>query len=120
MRVPSEFTLHIRDVFRLFGPVQVRRMFGGYGLYREGLMFAVVVDETLYLKTDAETVHDFRRRGLPPFQYLRRGKPVAMSYYQAPEEVMEDAAEAARWARRAFEAALRARNARPLRRRAGS
>ena len=105
----SELSEHIRDVFQSFGRVEVRRMFGGYGLYHRGLMFALMADEVLYLKADAENAPDFQALGLPQFEYERRGKSVRMSYYRAPDSVMESLDEAAHWARRSFEAAARGR-----------
>lgn len=104
----SEFAQHLKDVFRLFGPITVRRMFGGYGVYRDGLMFGLVSDETLYLKADAVNAAHFQKQGLSQFEYHRKGKVTKLSYYQAPDAVMDDCADAARWARRSFEAALRA------------
>lgn len=109
MKPMNEFAQHLADVFRLFGPIEVRRMFGGYGVYHEGLMFGLVSGETLYLKADAGNVADFRKQGLGPFEYRRKGKVAKLSYYLAPATVMEDSAETARWARRSFDAALRAR-----------
>lgn len=103
----SDFADHLHDVFRLFGPIEVRRMFGGHGIYREGVMFALLAGETLYLKADARNAPAFRKRGLAQFEYHRKGKAAKLSYYAAPEIVMEDSTEAARWARSSFEAALR-------------
>lgn len=108
----SDYTEYLQDVFELFGPITARRMFGGHGIYHDGVMFALVADETLYLKTDAQTVGDFEREGLGPFEYDKGGRVVRMSYYQAPEALFEDRELAADWARRSLEAAWRAR-ARP-------
>ena len=105
----SDLANHLKDVFRLFGPIEVRRMFGGYGVYRDGLMFGLVSDETLYLKADAESAPQFRKLGLAQFEYRRKGKATKLSYYVAPETVMEDCIEAARWGRLSFNAALRGR-----------
>ena len=105
----SEFADHLRDVFRHFGPIELRRMFSGQGVFHQGLMVGLVVADTLYLKADALSAGLFEAQGLPRFTYLRKGRPTSLSYYQAPEAVLEDGAEAARWARYAFEAALRAR-----------
>ena len=69
-------------------------MFGGHGVYHEGLMFALVVDDVLYLKADAELAEQFEAKGLKRFQYVKRGKPMSMSYYQAPEGIYDDPAEA--------------------------
>jgi len=105
----SEYTDYLHEVFELFGPIQVRRMFGGHGLFHDGLMFALVVDDRLYLKADAENRAAFEAAGLGPFQYSRRGRPVSLGYFLAPEEILEDRELAALWAGRSFEAALRAR-----------
>lgn len=105
----SEYTDYLREVFAQFGPIQARRMFGGHGIFHEGLMFALVSDETLYLKADDQCRGPFEEAGLPPFEYDKQGKRVTLSYYQAPEDILEDPEAAAEWAKRSFEAALRAR-----------
>jgi DNA transformation protein len=98
---------YLQDIFAAFGPIEVRRMFSGYGVYGQGVMFALMVDEVLYLKADTESASHFAARGLEPFVYQRRGQGIALSYYQAPDEVMDDREQAALWAQRALEAALR-------------
>jgi DNA transformation protein len=103
----NEFVDHLQDVFQLFGPIEVRRMFGGHGVFHQGLMFGLVSDDLLYLKTDAGNASHFESLGLSPFEYSRKGKLTKLSYYLAPDAVMDDRAEAANWARRSFEAALR-------------
>jgi DNA transformation protein len=104
----DEFAQHMADVFRLFGLISLRRMFSGYGVFRDGIMFGLVYQDTLYLKVDAENIANFRDQGLSQFEYVRQGKIIGLSYYQAPEAVLEDIHEAALWARHSFEAALRA------------
>ncbi|MDO6387861.1 TfoX/Sxy family protein [Uliginosibacterium sp. 31-12] len=104
----DEFSEYMLDLFRLFGRITLRRMFAGRGLFRDGIMFGLVYDETLYLKADAENAIDFQRLNLKQFEYARQGRLIALSYYQAPDIVLEDQNEAAIWARRSFEAALRA------------
>jgi DNA transformation protein len=107
----SEFVENLQEVFALFGPVSARRMFGGYGIYHDGLMFALVTDDVLYLKADKQTVDRFLEQNLRPFEYDKKGKTVTMSYYTAPEEIFDDPEAAQEWAVRAFEAALRGRKA---------
>ncbi|MDX2309187.1 MAG: TfoX/Sxy family protein [Hyphomicrobium sp.] len=97
----------VADVLRPSGSVVVRRMFGGAGIYRNGLMFALVADDVLYLKFDTQTAEHFAGEGLEPFVYEKDGRQVAMSYRRAPERVFEDPDEALLWARRAFDAAIR-------------
>ena len=103
----SEFTNYLSEVFAQFGEVTTRKMFGGHGVYCNGVMFGLVADDVLYLKADAHSAPEFAARGLPAFVYDAGKKPVVMSYYLAPAEIFEDAEEAAVWARRAFAAAMR-------------
>lgn len=104
----DEFAPYMLDVFRLFGRITLRRMFSGYGIFHDGLMFGLLSQGILYLKADARNAGDFQKHGLKQFEYVRQGKPIGLSYYQAPDTVLEDQHEAAQWAHRSFEAALRA------------
>jgi DNA transformation protein len=103
----SEFVEFLSEVFAQFGPVQARKMFGGHGLYHDGIMFGLISDETLYLKGDNSTARIFEARNLEQFNYEKAGKIVKMSYWLAPEEIFEDREEAAIWARRAYSVAVR-------------
>ncbi|MDD5035189.1 MAG: TfoX/Sxy family protein [Methylococcaceae bacterium] len=109
----NEFVEYLHDLFERFGPVTIRKMFGGYGLYHDGLMFGLVSGDRLYLKADAENVQYFEREGLGRFEYQKGNKRMTMSYYQAPAEMMEERELASQWARRSFEAALRAQASKP-------
>ena len=112
----SEFVEHVLELLEPCGPVRAKRMFGGYGIYRGDLMFGLISDDVLYLKTDAESVGLFEKRGLAPFVYVRKGEPTRTSYYAAPEDLFEDPAAAEEWLRIACDAAARFRS-RPGRRR---
>jgi len=105
----SEFVDYLKEVFEQFGPVHARRMFGGYGIYHDGVMFGLVADDTLYLKADETTAEYFELRGLGQFEYDKGDKIVRMSYYLAPEEIFDNPEDAALWARRAYEVAFRAK-----------
>jgi len=102
-----DFVDYLREVFELFGPIRARKMFSGYGIYHNGLMFGLVAGDTLYLKADAENANHFEKEGLGRFEYKNGERVVKMSYCRAPAGIMEDQEEAAIWARRSFEAALR-------------
>jgi DNA transformation protein len=102
----------IRDIFRQFGLVHIRRMFGGQGVYQGDLMFALEAYGELYLKVDDETVAFFRELGSRPFVYESRdGRKTTMSYWLMPESALDDPDEAAQLAGMAVEAARRARAA---------
>ncbi len=104
----SEFVTHVLDLLEPLGPVSAKRMFGGYGIYLDGLMFALVADDTLYLKVDDETRDAFLAADLEAFRYSRKGKAYRMSYHTAPEDALENAELLRDWARKAVDAALRA------------
>lgn len=105
---------YIRDLFSAFKPVTVRRMFSGAGIYAEGLIFAIVVDDVVYLKVDEANEADFVREKLPPFRYRRAGgQRAAMSYRRMPDRLYDDPDELAQWAARAFAAANRSKTPAP-------
>ncbi|MEM7801640.1 MAG: TfoX/Sxy family protein [Chloroflexota bacterium] len=104
----SDFVDYLKDVFHLFGPISSRSMFGGHGIYHNGLMFGLVADDTLYLKVDKQSKSTFEAEGLGPFVYVKKdGKPMNMSYHLAPEEIYDEPEAAARWADIAYQAAVR-------------
>ncbi len=99
---------YLRDLFSSFRPVAVRRMFGGAGIYADGVMFALLADGALYLKADETNEPDFEREDLPPFSYqAKNGRRAVMSYRKMPERLYDDPDELAQWAGRALAAAHR-------------
>lgn len=107
MRHTNEFVEYLLELLQGIGDVRARAMFGGYGIYFDGIMFALVADEVLYFKTDKSNLHYFEERGLEPFHYERSGKQYSMSYSEAPGEVLDDPDEMTLWARKAIDAARR-------------
>jgi len=106
--VEREFVSYVVELMQSIGPVHAKGMFGGHGIFLDTLMFGLVADSILYLKADSKTVEEFTEKGLEPFTYYKKGKEFKMSYYQAPEEALEDDEEMNVWANKAYEAALRA------------
>lgn len=105
----SQFTDYLHEIFSEFGSITVKKMFGGHGIFYDGLMIGLVADDTLYLKVDEQLKPDFIDRGLTAFQYDKGKKTVSMSYYLAPEEALDDPSEMADWAGRAYDAARRSK-----------
>lgn len=110
MTTDRNFIDYLLELLTPLDGVSAKRMFGGYGLFRDGLMFALVSDDTLYFKVDDQSVARFTERELEPFTYIKAGKPMAMSYYRAPEETMDSSDDMCEWATVAYEAARRASN----------
>lgn len=100
---------YLRDLFASFRPVTVRRMFGGAGIYSDGVMFALLSSGgTLYLKVDESNEADFVREGLPPFApVMKSGKRAVMPYRQMPDRLYDDPDELAQWAARSLSVAQR-------------
>jgi len=107
-KAEKEFVTYVVDLMQSIGPVCAKGMFGAHGIFIDGLMFGLVADNTLYLKADKETKNKFIAKGLEPFTYNKKGKELTMSYYQAPEESLEDADEMNLWANMAYSTALKA------------
>ena len=103
-----EYVAHIVDLLQLIGPVESKSMFGGFGMFLEGLMFGLVAGNELYLKVDTQNLQDYEDLGLQAFSFEKKGRQFKMSYYQAPEEAMEDAELLSDWASNAYGAAMRA------------
>jgi len=104
----SEFVKYLDVVFREFGTITSKKMFGGYGVYHQGIMFALVADDQLYLKTDNVNEKYFIEKSLAQFEYQKGDKVVKMSYFLAPDDIMDDAEQAMIWGTRSFDAAKRA------------
>jgi DNA transformation protein len=115
MAVCPNFQAFLHDQFAPFGPIAIRRMFGGAGIFRDGLMFGLVADESLYLKVDDSNRADFEHMGMRPFTYMRRSKPASLGYYEVPADILEDPQELRDWAEKAFAAALAAARSKPSR-----
>ena len=98
----------IIELFQEFGPVSVRRMFGGAGIFVDGRMIGLVSRDVIYLKADAETIPAFEQERLAPFSYATKdGERKLTSYWRMPDRLYDDTEELARWARTAHEVALR-------------
>lgn len=108
-----EFVTHLLDALMPLGGVTARPMFGGHGLFREGLMFALLAEDALYFKVDGESRPEYEAAGSEPFAYRRAGKPAQLAtYWRAREEALDDPDALCDDGRQAFAAALRARGKR--------
>jgi DNA transformation protein len=107
MRVSDGFLALLKDLLSDLGTVTARRMFSGAGIYIDGVIFALVIDDVLYLKTDDNSRAAFEAEGLEPFSFVKQGKRISTSYWRAPELLLDDRTEMQQWAARALLAARR-------------
>jgi DNA transformation protein len=107
--VSPDLKNQLSDLFAELGPVRVRRMFGGAGVYAGDLMFAIAMEDGIFIKSGAETRAEFDAAGCEPFSYdTRAGRRVVTSYRRLPDAALDDPGEAARWGRLGLQAALAA------------
>lgn len=102
--------LSLQKLFAPFGPIDVRSMFGGQGLYIEGKIFGLVVDGEIFIKVSPSTKPAFAAAGSSPFVYEGKTKPVEMPYWRLPPEALKDPKALVAWAERGLEAAKAAKS----------
>jgi DNA transformation protein len=107
MAVQPRYLAYILEQLEGLGSVQSRRMFGAVGLYRDGLFFGLIDDDTLYLKTDETNSAQYQTRNMPRFMPPVNRPMGPMGYHQVPADIIEDAESLASWARQSVEVALR-------------
>jgi DNA transformation protein len=97
------------ELFESLGPISIKRLFGGKGIYFDGIIIAIEMRGELLLKGDAESTPDLLAAGSQQWTYTgsRHGKEVAMPYWSVPDSALDDPDEMAVWARKAYEAGLR-------------
>lgn len=95
------------DILSGLGDVKTRRMFGGHGFYVNGKIFGIEADGKIYFKVADYNRADYEKAGCEPFHYSRKDKgAISMSYWEVPEDVLENREKAVQWARKAVQASL--------------
>ena len=107
MSSQKEFVAFILEGLAPLGAVTSKNMFGGTGIFRENLMFGLVIQGTLYFKVDEDLRVEYLQQDCEAFTYTRQGKPCQLNYYSAPEETLEDPEELLVWARKSWQVAFR-------------
>ena len=110
------FPDYVIEQLGAFGSVSARPMFGGNGLYKAGVMFAIIFDGELSFTVGDSNRADFEAKKSEPFVYVARGRPITLSYWFVPEDVVEDTEQLAAWAAKAYAAAIKNAKTTPLNR----
>lgn len=118
MAVSEEFKAHVAELLRPVGPIGIKRMFGGAGVYVGETMFGLIIDDALHFKVDDTTREAYTKAGCEPFMYDNGKRRTATSYWQVPGHLLDEPDALLAWARDAVGAARRARKppAGPVRR----
>lgn len=103
MAASADFLATLADLLAPLGAISTRRMFSGAAIYSRGQVFALVLDDILYLKSDAATAADFEAEGCEPFTYdTKDGRRVLTSYRRAPDRLLDEPDDLVEWARTAL------------------
>ena len=113
MAVSDSYREFVLEQLGRVTPVMGKSMFGGVGIYAQGLFFALIAEDRLYFKVDDATRPEFERRGMEPFRPF--GEESAMGYYEVPADVVEDVPQLESWTRNAIDVAARAKRGKPTR-----
>jgi DNA transformation protein len=102
----------IEELLEPLSGTTIRSMFGGHGVFRDGVMFGILDDDVLYLRVDETTQKKYEAEESKQFTYPARGRLMALPYWQVPERLFDDADEFVEWATAGYAAAMQAKAAR--------
>jgi DNA transformation protein len=105
MPVSNDYLQYVLEQLARLPRVTSRRMFGGIGLYSDGVFFGLIASDTVFFKVDDSTRERYVSRGSEPFRPYKDRPEVSMSYFQVPADILEDADELVPWARDAVRTA---------------
>ena len=108
MSVSKDYIAYITEQLGALPKVTTRRMFGGVGLYADGFFFALIADDSLYFKVDDTNRGDYVQRGSKAFRPFPDKPTLSMNYFDVPADLLEDAEELVRWARKSLSVAITA------------
>jgi DNA transformation protein len=106
MPVQPQYLAYVLEQLAALSSVSSNRMFGGVGLYSDGLFFGLIDDDTLYFKTSPENIDQYRSRNMPKFMPFPDKTGAVMGYHQVPADVIEDPETLVAWARQSVAVAL--------------
>ena len=108
MVASNDFAEFLREQLAPLGRVTMRRMFGKTGVFCDGLMLAMVRDNTLYFRVDDDNRAVFKEaESFPPLNYEKKGGTIDLAFWRAPERLFDDPDELVTWAQAALAAARR-------------
>jgi len=110
MQAVNEYVEYVQDLLSPFARVMARSMFGGHGLYCDGVMMALIAYNELYFKADAQAAAYFKTFGSEPFVYQGKNKLIALSYWKVTSDVLDDQDELQHWFTMAREVAIQTAN----------
>lgn len=106
----SGYANYILDLLLPQGNIKVRKMFGGFGIYKNNIFFALIANNILYFKVDSANQSDYESFGSKPFSYANKNnKIISLSYWEVPIDILENRDRLEEWVDNAIQAARRAK-----------
>jgi DNA transformation protein and related proteins len=96
-KISNSFNLYIADLLEKYGDIKIKSMFGGFGVFMDGKIIAIIADEELYFKSAKDNFIFRKEFGAEQFTYQAKGKTVKMNYFKAPSEIFDDPDILQRW-----------------------
>ena len=107
MSVSKDYITYLLELLEPLEEIRAKRMFGGCGIFKEHIMFALVDDNKLYLKVDDTNRPHFEEYHMSPFTYDRKGKSMHLNYFETPDNILDDSEQLCVWAKRSYEIAVK-------------
>jgi DNA transformation protein len=105
----SPYCEYILDLLQNCGDVTIKRMFGGYGVFKNTVITAIIVKDELYLKVDSSNQKQFEKLNSEQFSYESKDKVIKMSYWKVPLEIIEDHEHLEEWFNQSYYFSLKSK-----------
>jgi DNA transformation protein len=107
LKKQNSFLSYVLELVSPHGPIRARAMFGGYGIYWDKVIFAIIAYDQLYFRIDEITRAEYESYGSELFVYEGKTKTVTMPYATLPIDILENPKELPEWIKRAYQVSLR-------------
>ena len=114
MRVKSELASYVEEQLAFLGRISTKSIFGGIGIFVDERLLGIVMEDKLYLHTDASNLRAYQDRGMPQFKPYPNAFDLTTDHHQVPEDVLADPTQLKGWGERALTAAIDAAKAKKL------
>ena len=114
MRVRSELASYVEEQLAFLGRISTKSIFGGIGIFVDERLLGIVMEDKLYLHTDANNLQVYQQRGMPQFKPYPNAFDLTTDHHQVPPEIVDDPAQLKRWGEEALAAAIEAAKVKQL------
>jgi DNA transformation protein and related proteins len=114
MRVKSELASYVEEQLAFLGRISTKSIFGGIGIFVDERLLGIVMEDKLYLHTDANNLQVYQQRGMPQFKPYPNAFDLTTDHHRVPAEIVDDPAQLKRWGEEALAAAIEAAKVKQL------